>query len=398
MTQLATSHKMESECEREQCICYKVVHYMTHSWHAAGMSVQPEGSPTAAVPLLPACLPAGRTDGQCESDAQCGKGNICHQTTTTSVCTCSDGADSCVQLGTCIKFCDSAQAQRKLALANNQVVVCDPFLPNTCSGGLVCQTSSAGVQLVCSDEAGIVPVEVGGVCVPAKRELLSARFSADGRQISIALNAATRTAAFSCSSLFTAANSTALGARAWCSAADRVVTVQFGGPATILPGATLSLAADQTVLVDKLQSDVAFKGSVVVATCSECSPPIATVTGPQVRVSCAVATKCCCQCVVLACCGSSPQHGMPAAHSNFKKLLQQVFDALCGCTCRSLQSPATPRQRLPLCLTPASAPTPLGAPSSRWSGVRTWQPATTRCWQQWSTRSIREAPSKQRAC
>jgi hypothetical protein len=119
------------------------------------------------------------------------------------------------------------------------VVVCDPFLPNTCSGGVVCQPSSAGVQLVCRDDAGIVPVEIGGVCLPAKRELLSARFSPDGKQISIALNAATRTAAFSCSSLFAAADSTALGARAWCSASDRVLSVQLDGSATLLPGATL---------------------------------------------------------------------------------------------------------------------------------------------------------------
>jgi hypothetical protein len=147
----------------------------------------------------------------------------------------------------------------------------------------VCQPSSAGVQLVCRADAGIVPVEIGGVCVPAKRELLSARFSPDGKQISIALNAATHTAAFSCSSLFAVADSTALGARAWCSASDRVLTVQLDGSATLLRGATLTLRENQTVLVDKLQSDVTFKGSVAVAACSECTLPIATVTGPQVR-------------------------------------------------------------------------------------------------------------------
>lgn len=145
------------------------------------------------------------------------------------------------------------------------------------------------MQLVCKDDTGIVPVEVGGVCVPADRKVLSARFSADGKQITVALNAAARTSAGSCSSLFTAASSTALGARAWCSAADRVLTVQLDSSATLLPGDTLTLHVNQSVLVDKLQSDATFKGAVAVATCSECAAPIATVTGPQVRLNLPVA-------------------------------------------------------------------------------------------------------------
>jgi hypothetical protein len=75
---------------------------------------------------------------------------------------------------------------------------------HTCSGGLVCQASSAGVQLVCNDNSGIVPVAVGGVCVPAERKVLAARFSPDGKPINITLNAAARTVAFSCSSIFPA--------------------------------------------------------------------------------------------------------------------------------------------------------------------------------------------------
>lgn len=233
--------------------------------------------------LVPFLSTADLPAGQCESDKECGTGSICDQASTTSACTCRGGVDTCKQIGTCIRFCDSAQAKRKLATANSQVVVCDPFLPNTCSGGLVCQASSAGVQLVCKDDTGIVAVEVGGVCVPADRKVLPARFSPDGKQITIALNAAARSAAFSCSSLFTAAGSTALGPRAWCSAADRLLAVQLDGSATLMPGATLTLHANQSVLLDKLQSDVGFKGSVDVATCSECAAPIAKVTGPQVR-------------------------------------------------------------------------------------------------------------------
>lgn len=238
--------------------------------------------------LLPSCAPAALPAGRCESDSDCqvsSKGSICEQASTTTTCTCSAGADACKQLGTCIGFCDSTQAKRKLATANSQVVACDPFLPNTCSGGLVCQPSSAGVQLVCRDEAGIVPVEIGGVCAPADRRLLSARFSPDGKHVAIALNAAARTAAFSCSGLFTPVSSAALGTRAWCSVADRVLTVQLdGGSATLMPDEALNVQANQSVLVDKLQSDVPFTGSTVVTGCSECAPPIAALTGPQVSI------------------------------------------------------------------------------------------------------------------
>jgi hypothetical protein len=182
-------------------------------------------------------------------------------------------------MGACIPFCSSAQALRKLEAANSQVVACDPFLPNTCSGGLVCEASSAGIQLMCKEGVGIVPVEVGGVCVPADRKILTGRFSADGKLLSITLNAAARTAAFGCSSLF---NSSTLGARAWCSAADRTLNVQLDGTATFLPGQQLALRSPQSVLVDKLQSDVAFQGSVTVEACTDCAKPTAIVTGPQV--------------------------------------------------------------------------------------------------------------------
>lgn len=164
--------------------------------------------------------------------------------------------------------------------ANAQVVACDPSMPNTCSGGLVCQASSAGVQLVCREGEGIVPVFVGGVCVPAKRELLSARFSPDGKQVSVTLNAAAKDAAFGCSLIF---DSTKLRAGAWCIAADRVLTVQLNSSATLLPGERLDVLAAQTSLVDKLQSDVRFQGGVKVESCTECAAPIARVTGPQVR-------------------------------------------------------------------------------------------------------------------
>jgi hypothetical protein len=61
-----------------------------------------------------------------------------------------------------------------------------------------------------------------------------------------------------------------------------VLTVQLDGSSTILPGDTLNLLATQSLLVDKLQSDVPFTGSASVATCLECAAPIAKITGPQV--------------------------------------------------------------------------------------------------------------------
>jgi hypothetical protein len=51
------------------------------------------------------------------------------------------------------------------------------------------------------------------------------------------------------------------------------------------PGDRLDLLTGQLLLVDKLQSDVAFKGGAVVESCTECAAPIARVAGPQVRAA-----------------------------------------------------------------------------------------------------------------
>lgn len=255
------------------------MHQCTHAHHHV-VSINPVHAVLLLLLLLlPPLLRTGLSPGQCESDKNCATGDVCDQSSTQAACTCMGGVDSCKQLGTCIRFCDSTQAKKKLAAANAQVVACDPFLPNTCSGGLVCQASAAGVQLVCQDGVGIVPVEVGGVCVPADRKVLAAQFSADGKQLAVSLNAAARSAAFACSNLF---KSSSLGARAWCTAADRTLTVRLDSSATLQPDDVLELLPAQSVLVDKLQSDVPFSGSVAVQACMECSPPTATVTGPQV--------------------------------------------------------------------------------------------------------------------
>jgi hypothetical protein len=183
-----------------------------------------------------------------------------------------------------VSFCASAHAIRKLAAANAAVAACDPFLPNACSSGLVCEPSAAGVRLTCVDGAdgGLVTEAVGGVCVPARRELVSARFSDSGREVVLSLNAAARGGLLPCGSVFSQDTAAALGRRASCTAQDRTLTVGLGSGATLLPGDVLELRPGQAVLLDKLQSSVAFNGSAVVASCSDCAAPTAVLTGPQV--------------------------------------------------------------------------------------------------------------------
>lgn len=169
--------------------------------------------------------------------------------------------------------------KQTLLEVSQKVVVCDPFSPAGCSGGLVCQASSAGVQLVCNSGGITALEEGGGVCLPQKRAIQSARFSADGKQLLVTLNAAARQSSFSCGSLF----SSETMKLAWCQVLDRLLTVELGSAATVLPGNMLELRATQTILVDKLQPTVSFSGSVAVESCNDCTAPFATVAGPQVR-------------------------------------------------------------------------------------------------------------------
>lgn len=169
----------------------------------------------------------------------------------------------------------------QLAKANSLVTVCDPFLPNSCPGSLVCEASNSGVQLTCVSSR-ITSVLVGGVCSPAVRQVVSARFGSSGSTVAVTLNAAAKDAAISCSSVFDAASSALLGAQAWCTVSDRTVTIKLDTSSTMVPGQNLAILANQTVLVDKLQSSVAFSGTVTVDTCLECAPPKAVITGPQV--------------------------------------------------------------------------------------------------------------------
>jgi hypothetical protein len=66
---------------------------------------------------------------------------------------------------------------------NSQVKSCDFGKPNQCSGGLVCQRSSACFKVFCDATDGILVQQCSGLCQPAERLMLSARFSNDAAQV-----------------------------------------------------------------------------------------------------------------------------------------------------------------------------------------------------------------------
>eukprot|EP00775_Hariotina_reticulata_P010860 gene10860-11014_t len=130
---------------------------------------------------------------------------------------------------------------------------------------------------------GLEVVLIGGVCVPAVRRAVSARFSASGRQVLVTLNALARDASLPCSSLFSSNSTKLLGGKAWCKAVDRTVTIDLDPlSATLVPDDTLELSSSQLVLVDKLQNDASFSGNIKVVTCIDCTAPVAVLTGPEV--------------------------------------------------------------------------------------------------------------------
>jgi hypothetical protein len=66
---------------------------------------------------------------------------------------------------------------------NSQVKSCDFGKPGQCSGGLVCERSSSCFKLFCENEKGIVVETCSGLCQPADRLMLSARFSDNAAQV-----------------------------------------------------------------------------------------------------------------------------------------------------------------------------------------------------------------------
>lgn len=68
-----------------------------------------------------------------------------------------------------------------------------------------------------------------------------------------------------------------------CTVANRELTIQLGKRPTLMPEMdSLVLLAGQTVLYDVLDPTARFTGSRVVAMCSNCENPEASVFGPAV--------------------------------------------------------------------------------------------------------------------
>jgi hypothetical protein len=59
--------------------------------------------------------------------------------------------------------------------------------------------------------------------------------------------------------------------------------IELGQKPSLKPGDNLGLKPNQMQLVDKLQKDAAFTGTVIVATCLNCIKPVASIVGPKVR-------------------------------------------------------------------------------------------------------------------
>ena len=144
--------------------------------------------------------------GNCLSDKDCTTGSVCSTTNASQQCTCVGGVDSCRLLGSCIDYCSSPDAQTYLEKVNAALVTCDPFLPNQCSGNLVCQSSTQCKTLTCEPGTGIVSKPCSGLCMPADRMPLSARLSDDGKKVVVMLNAPARSGGFPCASLLSPAS------------------------------------------------------------------------------------------------------------------------------------------------------------------------------------------------
>jgi hypothetical protein len=201
-------------------------------------------------------------------------------------CTCSEGTDTCQLLGTCISYCQTAEAKALLASMASSVTPCDTFLPNACSGGLVCQPSTTCRQATCSDADGLQLTKCSGVCAPAVRSITSASLTDDARGITAVLNAPARGISVSCSDVFATGTVTALGSGAWCSTDERTLSIKLGASPSVRPGDTLVLLSSQSQLVDKLLVAARFTGNITLESCLKCQRPTAVISGPQVRRGC----------------------------------------------------------------------------------------------------------------
>jgi hypothetical protein len=171
---------------------------------------------------------------------------------TTAPTPCADPADTCAPL------------------AANPRLAAKCFLL-TCAGGVVSPTPCVG-----SD----------GVCVPAERLAVAAKFTDDRRAIVVTLNAPAKAAKFTCDQLFLTSLTAAKagGAKAFCEAAGTTLTVRLPPVATVLPGVdSMIIPANQTVLLHDL-TGAAFKtsGNLAIADADSPAAPVAALSAPLV--------------------------------------------------------------------------------------------------------------------
>lgn len=228
----------------------------------------------------------------CRSDTDCYSGTIysgkvCSlaDNKTTVQCTCTNGNDTCVRVGTCVSFCSTQQAYLDSVNAAVAGIACSgPYAD--CGVGMRCKASSQCNKLACDAVKGITTIPCYGFCMAADRKVMGARMSDDGNTILVVLNTAAATSSFACAALFDSAAMAKLGYGAWCTATDKQLTIQLGAQSTFMPEADkLNVLANQSVLYDILDTTATFQGvGLPVALCSACMAPTAVILGPKVSV------------------------------------------------------------------------------------------------------------------
>lgn len=158
------------------------------------------------------------------------------------------------------------------------------------SAGFECKASTRCKRLACSANQGIFTEPCFGLCTATDRTILSAKLADNGREITVALSTRAADAMFPCSKVFDVTTSGLLGYAASCMVYGTTLRVVLAGDATIIPGAAMTLAASQDVLIDAMSVDVVkFTNptpAITLTTCSNCVQPAVSVVGPKVILSC----------------------------------------------------------------------------------------------------------------
>lgn len=144
-------------------------------------------------------------EGTCRDDRDCASGQLCDKSSVKEQCTCKAGVDNCQTVGSCVDVCAAPKTRAELAKASI-AVPCDPFLPNQCSGTLVCQATAKCTTLQCEPGKGLVTQACKGLCLIGERLLDTARLSDTGREVLVTLNAGARSGSFVCAAILENSN------------------------------------------------------------------------------------------------------------------------------------------------------------------------------------------------